>query len=441
MPASGSLTKNLIKNASWLFSGGVAAAAFASAEAVVLARFLGIEQFGLFSLIIAYVGIVNGIIDLKSHEAVIRYVGQRWELGDKEKTLSFIKLFYLLDFLVGVVAFLACVVLARTANDIFIQSEEAFGLILIYALSILVTSVNQTSETVLRVFDRFKTIAFIRTFRVGFRVSLVCACMFLGFGIKWVFFSYVVAAFLFFLMLQATVFRTLGQKGLKRWTSAKIGNLRTAIGEIRSFVLTSTFAGFLSNVLSRECPVLLLGHFTGHEAAGFYKVATVFSRVIMRLHDPIVQAVYPPLVAARTRSSLKVFVDIVSYATRNVLKFFLPLGALFFLLANEFVVIFFGTEYQPATSAMRIIIISETLSGFYFWVDGAEMALDRIRQRTVRYVVLSAAYVTALLLLIPQYSYDGAAAAKLVPSVILLAVSFFLFTNLRRRSQFAAREK
>ena len=93
MPASGNPTKNLLKNASWLFSWGIATSIFAAVEPVLIARFLGVEQFGLFSLIIAYVGIVNGLIDLRSFHAVVRYVGQYWELGEKDKVLSFIKFF------------------------------------------------------------------------------------------------------------------------------------------------------------------------------------------------------------------------------------------------------------------------------------------------------------------------------------------------------------
>ena len=93
MPASGNSTRNLFKNASWLFSGSMAASLFSAAEPILIARFLGVEQLGLFTLIIAYVGIINGLIDLRSPDAVVRYVGQYRELGERDKVLSFIKFF------------------------------------------------------------------------------------------------------------------------------------------------------------------------------------------------------------------------------------------------------------------------------------------------------------------------------------------------------------
>ena len=441
MPVSGNLTKNLLKNASWLFSGGIGTAVFASVEAVVLARFLGIDQFGLFSLIIAYVGIVNGLVDLKSSEAVIRYVRHYWELGEKDKTLSFIKLFYIFDFLIGVLALVVCILLAGVANDLFIHSEESFQFILIYSISVLVSSVNRTSGAILRVFDRFKTIAFLKVLSAGLRVSLVCLSLLLGFGIKGVFISYVVAVFVVFLMLQITVFRVTDQVGLKRWTTAKTESLRVVIREVRSFVLTSTLVGFLSNAFSRQLPVLLLGHFAGHQAAGLYKIAIIFSRIIMKLRDPLVQVIYPPLVAARSHNSLDTITTIVSYSTKNVMKLFLPIGIIFFLFANEFIVIFFGMEYQPAASAMRIIVISEVLSGFYFWVDDVEMALDKLRQRIIRVTLCSVSYATALFVLIPSYSYEGAAIAKLALSILVLVFSFLLFNQVRNKNQSVVKKK
>ncbi|MDE0519102.1 MAG: oligosaccharide flippase family protein, partial [Candidatus Dadabacteria bacterium] len=265
MPASGNSTRNLFKNASWLFSGSMAASLFSAAEPILIARFLGVEQLGLFTLIIAYVGIINGLIDLRSPDAVVKYVGQYRELGEKNKVLSFIKFFYVLDFLVGIAALGVCLILAGVADDLFIHSENTFKFTLIYSASILVSSVNKSSEAVLRVFDRFKTIAFVRTSRTGLRVVLIAVSLLAGFGIEGVFVCYVVAAFVFFLMLQIEVLRVLRQSGLKRWTTAKVKNLEVTFEEVRSFVLVSTFTGFLSNAFSRQITVLSLGNFQAKE--------------------------------------------------------------------------------------------------------------------------------------------------------------------------------
>ena len=441
MPVPGDPTKNLFKNASWLFSGGVATSIFAAAEPVLIARFLGVEQFGLFSLIIAYVAIVNGLIDLKSFHAVIRYVGQSRELGEKDKVLSFIKVFYVLDFLVGVVALAVCLLLAGVANDLFIHSENAFKFTLIYSSSVLVSSINQNSEAILKIFDRFKTIAFVRTSRTGLRVALVAGCLLAGFGIEEILVCYVIAAFVFFLMLQITVFQVLKQSGFKRWTTAKVENLGATIKEVRPFVLTSTFTGFLSNAFKRQIPVLILGYFTSKEAVGLYRVATIFSGIGVRLRKPVEDTIYPALVAAQSRGSKEAFSEIVSYSTKNLLKVFLPVGLIFFLFADKIIIVFFGSAYEPAALALQLIVISELLSGFYFWIDSVELALNRLRQRMIRVGLSSVSYIAVLLVLVHGYSYNGVAASRLAPAIIILLFSLFMFNHIRYRTKSATKKQ
>ena len=438
MSASKDLTKNLLRNASWLFSGSMATSLFALAEPILIARFLGVEQFGLFCLIISYVGIISRLIDLRSPEAVVRYVGQCRELGEKNKALSFIKFFYLLDLLVGVIAVGACLVLAGVANDLFIHSENAFKFTLVYSLSLLVSGINMSSEAVLRVFDRFKTTAFVRASRTGFRVVLVAACLIGGFGIGGILVCYVATAFVFFIVLQIIVSRVLEREGFRNWTTAKISDLRTDVSEVRSFVLTLTFSGFLNNILNRQSvPMLVLGYFAGKEAVGFYGVAASFSGVRGKLRIPINQTVYPALVTARSQGSQEDFSRIISYSTKNFLKIFLPLGLVFLLFADKIILILFGGAYQPATLAMRIIVISEVLSGFYFWIDSVEMALDKLRQRIIRVAVSSASYLIMLFMLVQPYSYEGAAASRLVPSILIFVFSLFVFNEIRRKDKTA----
>lgn len=441
MPSSGNPTKNLLKNASWLFSGNMAASLFAAAEPVLIARFLGVEQFGLFSLIVAYVGIVSGLIDLKSPEAIVRYVGQHKEFGEKDRVISFIKFFYIVDFLVGIAALGACLLLAGIADDLFIHSENTFKFTLIYSLSILVSSINKSSEAVLRVFDRFKTIAFVRTSRTALRVILVAVSLFIGLGIEGVLTCYVIAAFIFFLMLQITVFGVLKQLGFKRWTAAKIENLEATIAEVRSFVFTSTFTGFLNNAFRRQIPVLILGYFASREAVGLYRVATTFSALRAKLRQPVQDAVYPALVTAQSRGSKESFGKIVSYSTKNFMKVLLPIGLVFFLFADKIIVALFGSAYESAALALQLIVISDVLSGFCFWIDSAELALNRLKQRVIRVTLSSASYVTLLLILTQAYSYNGAAVSRLAPAIIMLVFSLFMFNQIRRGTESTVAQK
>ncbi len=421
-----------MKNASWLFSGGMGASLFAIIEVAVLARFLGLEQFGTFNIVIAYVSIVNGLIDLRVGEAVIKYVGQHWERKATGKALSFIKLFYLIDFLSGVVAFAVVLLLADVANRVFIKSDIAFELILIYSFSLLVSTVNNNSKAVLRVFNRFRNIAFVEVFHVGLRVVFVVAALIVGFGIKGALAAYVAAAFVNFAILQLAVSRALNSEALGHWINVKLEYKIEEIKNLIWFILHSTASGFVNRVFNKNFPILILGHFSGSEASGLYKAAGAFSKVVGKLKGPSQKAIYPILVGLEVQRDYKTFKKIIAYSTSFLMKLFIPMGAVFFIFADTIIRVFFGAEYAPAASAMRIIIVVEVLSGLFFWVPSAYLALGKVRTRTGVTLLSATSYAMVLLYLVPLYSYDGAAIARLAVYVIILPASLMLFRSVRK---------
>ncbi|WP_462137912.1 oligosaccharide flippase family protein [Candidatus Mycalebacterium sp.] len=426
--------KRLLKNASWLFSSDIIGSVFAALEVIVLARFLGLEQFGLFSIVVSYVNIVNGIVDFNVREAVIRYVGKYREAKDSVKTLSFVKLFYLIDFLSGAVAFVAAVLLAGIANSLFIKSENAIELVFIYSFSLFVSTVNVNSRSLLEVFQKFDSVALFEVAGVVLRVSLVIAALLSGFGIKGVFVAYVIGKFANFCFLQFFVNRTLRAEGLGRWFSAEVGMVKNEIKDVMLFVLNSTFVGFASNVFSRNFPILVLGYFSGSEASGLYKTATVFLKIIGKLKTPASRALYPALVSLQERKSYEDFKRIISYSVRFLAKLFVPVAGLFFIFADTILLIFFGAEYVPAATAMRIIIVVETFALLFFWVGSVCLALGRTWFRTGLTLVSTLLYTAALFYLASAHSIEGAALAKLVLPLTFLPVAVILFRDIKRRA-------
>jgi len=209
--------QRLFRNASWLFGGKTVAGGFSALQTVVLARILGVDDYGLLALIIAYVDILNNFFDFRVWETATKYIGAFWTNGDREKTLSFIKLSYIIDITSGILAFIIAIVTAKIASSYLIHSPNAYTLIWIYSLSLLIDTANSTSDAILRVFDRFKRIAFISSFISLFRLILVILLLYLGMRINGVLFSFVLASFLGFSIRIWIVSKTLRENQLTNW--------------------------------------------------------------------------------------------------------------------------------------------------------------------------------------------------------------------------------
>jgi len=427
--------KDFKKDALWLFSGGIGASIFSAVEVIVLARFLGVEQFGLFSLVMAYVRMVNGFVDLKISEASIKYVSEYRERGDTETANSFIKFFYIVDLLSGVIAFVACICLAKVANSLFIKSEDAFQYVLILSFSLLISTVNQNSHAILQSFKRFRESAFLRVFHNVVRIALILAAFIAELGMEGFFAAYVAAAFINFVVLQVFVNKALVREKAGGWMSASLGRIRSKMRGALWFVMNTSVSGFAYLAFSTHLPVILLGYFSGAEASGLYKVAHSVTRIVEKISGPVYSVLYPAMVRLSSRGNYKELRKMIIYSLKEMAKYLIPVCVAIFALADLIVNIAFGSEYAPASSAIRVLIIAFTAAVLVSWVQQALLAFGMSGLRTVLVMLAGICMLLAMLILVPRYSYMGAAYARFLPVFVIIFAGIPVFSRIYRRKR------
>ncbi len=411
------------------------ASVFAAVEVVLLARFLGLDQFGLFSLVISYVRFINNFVDLKISEASIKYISEYREKNDKERVRCFIKFFYLIDFLSGVVAFVLCIALAGVANSLFIKSGESFQYVLILSSTLLISTVNQNSHAILQSLKKFRESALFRVFQNFLRITLISVAFFLGFGLKGFFVAYLATAFINFAVLQISVHRTLRDEQMDGWVSANLGKIRNKMKEAAWFIMNTAISSSAYFSFSAHLPILLLGYFSGTEASGLYKVARSVARVLDKISGPVYSVVYPALARLGSNEAYKEIRKLIIYSLKELMKFLLPVSIAFFIFADLIIKIAFGDEYLPASDALRVLVIAFTLARPAFWTPVALLALGRPGIRTI-YVIFSGCVTSvAMLMLVQQYSYMGAAYASFVTMLIEILMGAFVFLYIRQRER------
>ena len=423
------IKKNLFLNASWVFGGNSVSAVFAAIEPIVLARILGVTDFGLLALIVAYVEFLNNFFDVRVWETATKYIGTFWEKRDYERTRSMVKLSYMLDISTGILAFAIAVLTANIANKYLIHSPQAYTLILIYSISLLIDTANSTSDSILRVFNKFKKIAFISSFQTFLRVAFVSLVLFTGLGIKGVLFIYVAASFIGFAIRIWTVSQTLNEFKLSGWWRAKLALIRDQWREIAWFLTNTSFTGTLKMGNENFLGILALGYFSGKDAAAYYKIARSAVKLMTRFSDPLHQAIYPELVRISKSEGLTDFINLIRYSLKTLLKFTIPLSIIILILAEQLFDIFFGKDYLAATNTLRVITIATLISQLTFWINSALLAIGKPGLRTVLDVITTTTYVGLLLILVPRFSYLGAGFAFLGYAIIKSSVSFIFLRD------------
>lgn len=427
--------KKLLFNASWLFGGKTASGIFNALQVIILARVLGVTDYGLLVLVITYIDILNQFFDLRVWETATKYIGTYWEEGETEKTRSMIKLSYLLDVTSGLLAFIIAVLTAKLISVYIIKSPDAFVYIWIYSLSLFISTANATSNAILRVFDKFKTIAFLGSLQNFVKLALVAAVLFSGYGIKAVLIVFVAVSFLGFFVRIWVVLRLLNEKGLGGFWNSSVRLIRDQWKGIAWFLGNTSFMATMRIGNDRLIGTMVLGYFAGKEAVGLYDVAGSVAKFIKRIVDPLNEAIYPELVKIHSNKSISEIRGIVSYSTRNLMKIIVPVSIIAIIFADQIVGILFGAEYVPASNALRIIAAAAVLARATFWINSVLLALGRPGLRTVLGLITTVIYVALLFILVPMYSYIGAALALLGFSIFKSLLAYYLYGSSLKQAE------
>ena len=425
--------KRFIENVSWLFIAKSVPSAINFLEIIILARMLGLEGLGLLTLVIAYVRIFNSLLDARVWESTVKYVGEFLEKKQTDHVLSMIKFSYLIDVSTGLLAFFGSVALAGVANDILIKSPDGFELVLVFSLSLLLSTVNATSMALFRVFDKFRTITLVESCESVFKLILLLATLYLGYGIKGVLFVYVVVSFFKFALTQILVNRMLGEKGLGGWFSSKISLLYPRIREITWFLLNTSFSATLTVAEEGRIAVLILGYFFNDAAAGMYRVARSVIKVVSKAAEPVYEVIFPRLVSFSTAELYDRFAELLKYVMVTLLKFVIPVLILIFLFTEQLISLIFGDQYVPASDTMRIMTVASLFSGLVACLAPSLLALGRPGARTALASFYILTYLILLLVLVPAYSYLGAGIAYLVAELLSFLMGAYVMYRLRRK--------
>ncbi len=416
--------KRLFLNASWLFGGQTIEGVFSALQIVIIARILGVNDYGLLALIIAYVNILNNFFDFRVWETATKYIGTFWINGEREKTLSTIKLSYVIDVSSGILAFIIAILTAKIASDYFIHSPEAYELIWIYSISLLIDTANSTSDAILRVFNRFRRIAFISSFIAIFKFLLVSTLLFLGLGIKGVLFSFIAASILEFSVRLWVVSKTLEENKLTGWWKSNLSLVKDYWKDIAWFLGNTSLAGTINMTSDNFLGVLALGYFSGKEAAAYYKIAKSFEKLMTIVKDPLYEAIYPELVRIASANALKDFNNLLKYSTKKLMKFIVPIATIILIFSDQFINLGFGKSYLPAANTLRIVAVAVVVLQLTFWIHPALLAFGRPGLRTLFLVASTISYIVLLFLLVPRFSYIGAAFAFLGYASVRTLIAF-----------------
>jgi lipopolysaccharide exporter len=404
------------------------------AETILLARYLSPAHFGEFVLIIAYPEAVQQLLGFRVPEAMTRYLGEFITRGRRKEAVALLKLLWLLDVAVSLLAFLLVALTAGFAAHHLLHDRDLAGLMIIYALGTLFASLDTASPTILRVLDRFPLSFTAASTLALTRLGLIVMMVVLGAGLKGLVWATVGASVVSTVVAAALALVALGPM-VWRERRAPISTLRGRLKEIGKFLVNTNLAGSI-RLASSKLDTLVIGLLTGPTTVSIYRVAVQLGSAPLNVSDPLLVAYYPAFVRLHTVGRFREVLSLGRRTTVILAALAVPVGSLLAYKSELVIDLTVGAKYHEAALPFVVLLLSVIPVVVFFWTRAGILTLGRA-DIVLRIVAIAAAVQLALLfVLVPLLGATGGALSLATMNVLVVALQLaYLY---RGRSRWAA---
>lgn len=404
--------------AAWIY----AAVALGIAGTIVAARALGREEFGVFATALVVVGFFQILLDLTVEESLTKY-GFRYVAGqDWGRLRRLFRQALLLKVVGGAFATIFIVALAPFSDELF-GSDGVEKALLAAALLPFVQSSENVASTVLLLHSRYDLRGVYQAGSAALRLLAIVIGAPLG----------VTEALVAIVVAQgiATVAISLvGLVALRRFPAAPARELGEDVPGIRSFVIESSIATGVISLRTTLVP-LVLGIVSGTTQVGFFRIAQTPQTGFAAASSPARLV----LMTEQTRDwekgqRMQILSGIRRY-TRWAGALMLVAVPVFFLAMPWLVDLVFGSEYDDAVTAARIVLLAAAIHFAIGWTKTLPVTIGRPRLRIVTHGLEALVAIPLVAVLGAEWGATGAAIAVLASTLVFAGAWLMVILRLR----------
>ncbi|MBN2570375.1 MAG: flippase [Deltaproteobacteria bacterium] len=417
--------RKVVAGGFFIFVGTILGNLFGFGGKVIITRLTTPEAFGVFSLCVGVVSLINLFSNFGLSIGVARYSAFYLGQGDKE-TARAIMLRLMRIGLVASIAMLCVFYLSATVigNKLFGGITGIGPLLKIVFLSIpFAVFVEMLVGTGRGHGDGLPKVLFMDIARNGLFVVALVVLIPLGLSDTSIIWAYVISAI-------ATAVLAFGY-GSRRYgygffeTSTQPVPLR----EILYFSIPMAVLPMMWMVLT-YVDTIMLGYYMKAEDVGFYNSASILSR----LFNPILTAaafIFLPIATGLfARNSHEEFSRIYEIITKWVFVISVPFAAVLFVCHTELLSLIFGIDFAFASGALRILVVGFVFSTLFSMNTPMLTASGHSREQMMAAVITMATNVFLCVILIPRYGINGAAVATSFSTAVYnVTISYMLFRH------------
>lgn len=389
----------ILKQTSWLFLAQALGRVIGLFYTIFLARNLGVSDFGLYTVALAYFYLISSIVDFGFNRFLIREIAQ-----NRSKITEFFSNISLLRLTCSSLIF-ACFAITLYFFD---PDKLRVYLSLLVVLAILPQSLGQTIEGVFIALRKlqFSAVALLVTSIITAVLGIVLVTS--GFGPSGAAIALSLGQFVYALFL----LYLLRKQNIKFLSEVTIPIFKKVIyGSLPYGVL------IVLGLIYFRVDVLLLSYLRGSFDTGIYGVAYRFLEAALIIPTALSTALFP-VFSKTTEKTYKLYKR--SVLILAILSFFVL--AMYYVLLPSFIKIFLP-NYALSIDVIKIL----TLSTPFFFISSLQATFLMSQEKLLNHLIKVSIFMIVLivildLFLIPKYSFIGAAWVTVISEFILVLI-------------------
>jgi O-antigen/teichoic acid export membrane protein len=395
---------------------------------VVAARVLGLVDYGVFATALVTAGFFQTLLDLTVEESLTKYGFRYVAAEDWGRLRRLFRQALLLKLAGGFLATILLVALAPFADELF-DAGDIEQAILAVALLPLVQAAENVGATALLLHSRYDLRSVYQAGSAMLR--LLAIVIGVQFGVVEALLAIVVAQ-----AISTVAVSVVGGVAVRKFPSAPAKELGEDVPEIRSFVAQSSVATGVISLRGTLVP-LVLGVVSNTVQVGLFRVAQTPQSGFAAASSPARLMLMTEQTRDWERGERAAIIAGLRAYSKWAGALMLVAVPVFFVAMPWLIRIVFGEDYEGATHAARIVLVSAAIHFVLGWTNSLPVTIGRPRLRIVTHGLETLVAIPLVVLLGAEWGVTGAAVAVLVSTLVFAAA--WLVVVLRLREEVSAK--
>lgn len=390
------------------FGSRILASALGFVATIYIARLLGADALGIYSLGLAIVSWF-GIAGSMGVSAAIR---KRVSEGEDSAAFAFAGIL-LMSALFAMISVL--LVVFRTSINSYVGFPATGFIVLMLAVSLGYNVVSSLLDGrhLVHLSGLFSPI------KTGGRAALQITALSLGLGIAGLFGGYILGYLVVILLGASIIARDLGDFSLP---------VRHHFQQLLSYAKYAWLGGLRSKAFN-WVDIVVLGFFVPQSFIGYYAASWNLAQFLILFSGSLSQTLFPEMSLKSARGNSDSISDLLDYVLSYAGLFLIP-GLIGGILLGDRILRIYGDDFTQATTVLSILIVAVLIQSYQSQLTNTINAIDRPDISFRVNVVFIVTNVILNIILIYFYGWIGAAIATTVSVAVSLTVAYVALSTL-----------